>query len=152
MVKFINEKANDEIALISNDLNISYGELKDKINYFSKKFCKGSINILICSNTIESVILYLSLLNSGAITLLLSNQLSKENIIIYAKKYKVSHIISEKELHFDKYQNCWNYKNYFIYKNINAPIIKNTNLALLLTTSGSTGSPKVVRISKKNLL
>ena len=152
MIKFINQKSNDEIALISNDQNISYGELNDKISYFSKKFDKGSVNILICSNTIESVILYLSLLNSGAITLLLSNQLSNEDIINYAKRYKVTNIISHKELYLDKFQNCWNYHNYFIYKNINSNILNNTKLALLLTTSGSTGSPKVVKISKKNLL
>ena len=152
MIKFINQKSNDEIALISNDQNISYGELNDKISYFSKKFDKGSVNILICSNTINSIILYLSLLNKGSVALLLSNQISNENIIKYAERYKAANIITQKELSTNIFKNPWNYQDYFIYKNKNSRNLQNTKLALLLTTSGSTGSPKVVKISKNNIL
>ena len=152
MLNLINEKSNCEIALISNERNVSYKELKDKVNYLSKKFDKGSINLLVCSNTIESIILYLSLLKSGAVILLLSNQLSDENIIKYANKYKASNIISQEKFFLDIYKNFWNFGDFFIYKNPNSVNLKNTNLALLLTTSGSTGNPKVVKISKNNLL
>tara|TARA_B100000242_G_scaffold276529_1_gene232475 strand:+ start:414 stop:1814 length:1401 start_codon:yes stop_codon:yes gene_type:complete len=152
MLNLINEQSNCEIALISNDRNISYEELKEKVNYLSKNFDKGSINLLICSNTIESIILYLSLLKSGAVILLLSNQLSDENIIKYANKYKASNIISQKKISLDIFNNFWNFGDFFIYKNPNSLNLKNTNLALLLTTSGSTGNPKVVKISKNNLL
>ena len=153
MINLINEKSTSEIALISNDQNVSYNELKDKVNYLSKKFDKGSINLLICSNTIESIILYLSLLKSGAIILLLGNQLSDENIIKYAEKYKAGTIISQNKLCLDMFENSWTFGDFFIYKNLkNSFILNNTNLALLLTTSGSTGSPKVVKISKNNLL
>ncbi len=152
MLNLINQNATYEIALISNDQNVSYRELKDKVNYLSKKFDKGSINLLICSNTIESITLYLSLLKSGAVILLLSNQLSDENIIKYANLYKASNIITQKNFCLDTFQNVWNFGEYFIYKNENSYNLNNTNLALLLTTSGSTGSPKVVKISKNNLL
>lgn len=152
MIDLINKKANQEIALITNEQIISYKDLKDEVNILSKKFDEGSINILICSNTIESITLYLSLLKRGAITLLLSNQLSIENIINYARKYNAANIITQQELCLDIFENCWKFGDYYIYKNKKSLNLNNSNLALLLTTSGSTGSPKVVKISKKNLL
>ena len=69
------KKQNDEIALITKEEKLTYGSLRKKILYFSKKFKSRSVNILLCSNSIDSIIIYLSLLHAGAIPLLLNNEL-----------------------------------------------------------------------------
>ena len=81
------KKQDKELALITEEENINYKNLREKVFYLSKKFKSGSINLVLCSNTIDSVIIYLSLLYAGAIPLLLSNNLDKSTIDFYKRKY-----------------------------------------------------------------
>ena len=146
------KKQNDEIALITKEEKLTYGSLRKKILYFSKKFKPKSVNILLCTNSIDSIIIYLSLLYAGAIPLLLNNELDTSNIKLYKEKFKAKTVISESNKKLNLSSIYWDLNNYIIYEFNEFNQIKNKELSLLLTTSGSTGNPKVVRISKKNIV
>lgn len=146
------KKQDTELALITEGEHINYKILREKVLYLSKKFKSRSINLLICSNTIDSIIIYLSLLYVGAIPLLLSNKLDKSKIDFYKRKYNAKTVIASKDKKLDYLTNNWSFNNYIIFEFEEFNYINNKELALLLTTSGSTGSPKVVRLSKKNII
>ena len=74
----------------------SYKVLREKVLYLSKKFKNRSTNIVLCTNTIDSIVIYLSLLYIGAIPLLLSKELDKSTIKFYREKYKSKTIIFNK--------------------------------------------------------
>ena len=71
------------------------------------------------------------------------------------KSYNPDYIVSLKhnEYHFDDYESyeLTYYFNLYTSKNTKQTI-SNIDLGLLLTTSGSTGSPKLVRLTYKNIL
>ena len=71
------------------------------------------------------------------------------------KKYSPDFVYCPNKLQ----KNILNYDNQFVYKNysllkrkIKKSILLSENLMLLMSTSGSTGSPKFVRLSYKNLI
>jgi acyl-CoA synthetase (AMP-forming)/AMP-acid ligase II len=71
-------------------------------------------------------------------------------------KYKPDYIFTPKgkELKFDKYLDTFNFRQYSLLKSQHTGLLPDLNpsLALLLSTSGTTGSPKLVRLSFNNLL
>ena len=91
-------------------------------------------------------------MKSGAIPLLLSSDLDLEFLIDFAKRYKVKTIISNKNFELNSIVDSWNFGKFNIYELGASKSLKDSNLSLLLTTSGSTGNPKVIRISNKNIL
>ena len=141
-----------EIALITELEIITYEILRKKILDLSKKFTKNSVNIVLCTNSVDSIIIYLSLLYAGAIPLLLSNELDKSTIEFYKEKYNAKTVISLKNKKLNLSNLVWEFNEYIIFEFDKYNLTKNEELALLLTTSGSTGNPKVVRISKKNII
>ena len=146
------KKQNEEIALLSEEENINYKDLRKKVINLSSKFKTGSVNIIICTNTVDSIIIYLSLLYIGAIPLLLSNELDTKSINFYKQRYNAKTVVAINNNKFKFSNKSWYFNKHTIFEFENFNLIKNQELALLLTTSGSTGNPKVVRISKKNLI
>ena len=145
-----------DIALINEKKeNITYRQLLNYSDKISKNINKRSLIFILCSNTFESIIFYVGVLRSGAIPLLLESNISQTILDNLIQKYQPEFIVCNK-------LNLKTIKNYIeIFKLENNILLKikskinykiNDDLALLLSTSGSTGSPKFVRLSHKNLL
>lgn len=132
------------IALQTESQQLSYKDLNkeiDKTSLFIKKnIAANKIAFLLLNNNIESVVTYLACLRESIVPLLLPGNIDKA-LLDNLKNIYIPGIIFNS-----------NKQNSFEF--INSKLENNThsNLAILLSTSGSTGSPKLVRLSKDNII
>ena len=149
------EEFKSKIALVdTNGKEFSYKEILAKINYINSKIQQKSLILIIVSNSSESIIGYISFIRSNHISILLDKSFKLEYVKKIIKKYRPNYIFSPKKYlgEYDKNHKIISLENYNLiktnykkYKNINKK-----NL-LLLSTSGTTQSPKLVRLSSLNL-
>lgn len=130
-----------KIAIVTKEKSYTYDELNSYqfINEHKR------LILVLCEETFETVSAYVSAMNSGHATMLLSKDTNKELLRDIIEKYEPFWIIGLKE-----------FINYSLNKDVlvrnNAPkVIIHENLALLLSTSGTTGSQKFVRLSYENI-
>lgn len=144
----------NRIALISEDnKRISYSDLLKKINIISSKTQNTkSLIFLIGQNNFETIIGYVSFIKSGHAVVLLDYKINE----IFLKKliitYKPNYIFCDKQKKIKDYNKIIEIKSYVLLeKKKNNKLKINKNLMLLMSTSGSTGSPKLVRQSYENV-
>lgn len=138
-----------------NGLQLSYGDMHD----FSKKFAKavGGRNLIfiMCSNTTGSVTGYTACMNHKIVPVLLNAHIDEQLLHELLELYHPAYLWLPKDQtgQFPEMKNMYEAYGYVLMKtgyDKNYPLHK--ELALLLTTSGSTGSPKFVRQSYMNVL
>ncbi|MGI5830980.1 MAG: AMP-binding protein [Thermoguttaceae bacterium] len=145
----------ERIALIEEDSRCrTYRELLELGECFSAPLRERSLLFLVTTNSTASIAGYIGFLRRGIVPVLLNNTISKELfddlLAIYSPEYVFlpssraalagpSVLLKEEE----------GYRLYEQREGIHSNL--NPDLALVLTTSGSTGSPKLVRLSEKNL-
>jgi len=123
--------------------------LFDKINHRCLVFC-------LCKNTIGSLIGYVSFLRNKIVPLLLDASIDISLLDNLISIYKPEYLwLPAGSLNTLKVENEFIYelKDYSLVKLKHGVVAElNDDLALLLTTSGSTGSPKLVRLSYNSIL
>ncbi len=149
-------KNNKSIALIdaSKNKTYTYSEIESFKSKFEKKFKNKSLVLLLTSNSIFSILSYISLMiTKKKIIIILINEDIKEKFIKkIIRIYRPNYILTNRMLNLKRYNSKKNFENYFLLENKS---INNENLnfinKLLIPTSGTTGNPKMVRLSLKNL-
>ena len=148
-------KYSDNIAIISDQEDIlTYKELSYQSNLLAKEFSKRSLIFSYCENTLGSLIGYYSFMNNGHVPLLLDAKIdikqSDHLIDLYQPNYLwiPNELLEHQVAHRIIYSN-WNYSLLEIH---DRKVDLHKNLSLLLTTSGSTGSPKLVRLTADNII
>ena len=112
---------------------------------------KGLI-FLFTANNAESVITYIASLKSGNAVLLLDEKLNNEIRNGLIENYKPDYIISSSKVIPEIYINSFNYDSLNFFKRIEETISNiYPEISVLLSTSGTTGSPKLVKLSYKNI-
>jgi len=146
------EKFSERTALISENLKIvKYSELITKGEKMSKQIPKRSLTFILCENNIDTIIAYVGFMRSKNVVCLLDQNINDELLKSIIDVYQPSFIFSNKKK-IIKNTNKYRLENSFLYENkkfVNYKI--NKKLALLLSTSGTTGSKKLVRLSYQNL-
>lgn len=141
---------------ITDELGTSatYGELYRTGRELAEAAGGRCLVASLCKNTIGSVAGYVSFMNSGIVPMLLSANLEKElltNLLeTYAPKFVWLPAEQADMFPWQPVYGCYDYTLLKTAYNREYPL--HDDLALLLTTSGSTGSPKFVRQSYKNVL
>lgn len=148
------DKYKDEIALIDQSGDkLTYKELDNLGERIAKKVGHRCLIFVLCENDIGSVIGYTAFLHYGIVPVMLKSNIKEDLLInllniyqpsyIWMPQYKTDSIMGDRI--YEEY-------GYSLLKTIyihEYPLY--SNLALLLTTSGSTGSPKFVRQSYDNI-
>ena len=112
---------------------------------------KGII-FLFTTNNSESIISYIAALKSGNAVLLLDEKLNDEIRNGLIENYKPDFIISSNAIIPELYSLSFKYESLnFIKRTESNSINIFPELSVLLSTSGTTGSPKLVRLAYKNI-
>ena len=141
---------------IKDDYNFSF-TYKDLLNFsynFSNFFERKSLVLCLSKNDKFSLIGYISFLLNKIVPLLLDSKIESfqlQNLLsIYSPEF--IWLPEERIKEFPNSQIVFSSNNYFLIRyDLKTNLNLNENLALLLTTSGSTGSPKLVRLSYDNI-
>ena len=136
----------------NKDINSSHIN-SDRIDHYINKNSK-SVIFLFIDNYKESILFYYELIKSENVPIILSPDLDDKSISVLLSKYKPNYILSLRKINFikNKFLHIKNFNKYFLYeekiKNLHYP---HKDLCLLMSTSGSTGSPKLVKLSYENI-
>ena len=149
----IDKKKSDSLALVDNEGNrITYGTLAELMEKVGRLVESRTLIFNLCKNTAGSMIGYLGFIEHGAVPVTLNAKLDdgllKDLLNIYTPAY--IWVPVEEQYRFD-YEKIYESYGYILLKTGNEPYPINEKLQLCMTTSGSTGSPKLVRYKKGNL-
>lgn len=141
--------AKDKPAVISDKGVVTYGEIDSFCHIFKEILSKGRLILIKCRTDAPSIIGYAASMHSGAVVMLCEDKEFDSHII---EKYEPSYIWQSGENIPAGYSVIYsNYGYVLLSADSEAGYNINENLALLLSTSGSTGSSKFVRISRGNI-
>lgn len=161
MWNFIRYSSNT--AIITDDgCTLTYRQLYNLQDDFFCMIERNTLLLLVCTNTVQSLTAYLCCIEHGIPVMLEDNGIRMENLLSLMEQfepeylYLPSHYICGEKvdmLYSNHYKQTYKSEGYILLKRI-CPGAQEFHgeLALLLSTSGSTGSPKHVRVSRENLL
>lgn len=145
----------DNTALIDeNSKKYTYAQIFTLGNQILEKAQPRQILMLLCDNSVEAISTYVCALQKGIIPLMVNSSMSPELLLSIYDKYKPAYIFMKNNVccFFKQYHCIHKVFNYQLFQaDAFVDYLVNDELALLLTTSGSTGSPKLVRQSYKNI-
>ena len=145
---------NKPFLISDQEGTVTYGDLDSFTEIMGKKLKKRKLVFLLCRNTPGSVMGYFSFLRKGVVPLLLEEEIEYDKVKRLMERYEPDYLyVPEERTEFA----CGTEKlycghHYCLYgRNNPEDTVLYEDLALLLTTSGSTGSPKLVRQSYENI-
>lgn len=143
------------VALLdANGQSLSYDGLRARADRVSSVVAPRSLVFTLCSNTAASVIGYVGLLRGHAVQLLLSDKIEPvafarllalyDPSLVYLPRERTDlGVLGDEVLTDDAY--------HLVRRPTSVAVNLHDDLSLLMSTSGSTGSPKLVRLSNRNL-
>lgn len=149
------DKYSLNVAVIDeNGLKLTYGDMMTEGKQLISNIGKRCLVFCLCQNEIASVLGYATFIENGIVPVMLNAHMERElleNLLAVYKPPFVWAPDSQKE-EFDGVDVVYTKYGYSLFKtnyDVEYPLCE--DLCLLLTTSGSTGSPKFVRQSYKNV-
>lgn len=149
------EKKGSRIAVVEESREYSYRELLSFSTEIVSHINKRTLCFILTSNTFAAISGYVGCMNCHIVPVLLDCNLHTDLIRSMIDHYRPEYlwVPEDKEFCSEKYQKLFMQRGYSLWQsNEPFPFSLNEELALLITTSGSTGSPKLVRQSYQNLI
>lgn len=143
----------NKTALVDDSSSLTYGELSAFIKNTKDIFPKRSIILFLCENQIGCVLGYMSCQTHQAVPILLGASTDGELVHNIINGYQPQYMWIPEALEetYSEYTRVYSAFGYILLS-LKKPLYKiHENLSLLLSTSGSTGSPKLVRYRYGNL-
>lgn len=149
------KKFKSKIALlVDGDQEISYEKLIYESEKFALQLKERSLIFILADNDFESIVSLVGSEISNSVIMLISPNIDFSALLNLINSYNPDFIFINKKKIFklNNFENIFNYFNYELLKNNNSVSkLINDDLFLLQTTSGSTGSPKNVKLSYINI-
>lgn len=149
----IDQKKKSTVALVDNEgICISYGELAEKMLELGTKVKPRSIIFILCKNTVGAMIGYLSFIENKAVPLNLSSKIDDALLDTLLNTYTPAYLwVPNEDIGKFSYTIVTSEYGYTLLSTENELYPIHDKLQFLMTTSGSTGSPKLVRYKFGNL-
>ena len=156
ILRYAEEDPQRVLAITDNGETVHYSEIDTAAAVFSKEAAHQLV-FLLCSNSRGTLLGYLGCLKAGAVPLLLDAHIAPDLLQHLIKTYRpafyyIPHDVPEetkKILPMNKTVTAIA-DSLLLQSDTKGPELFQ-DLALLLTTSGSTGSPKLVRLTYRNI-
>lgn len=150
----LDNKPKDKIAVIDDSgASVTYGDICGFVLRFANALPQRTLIFILAENKIGSLLGYAGALSSGIVPLVISAKTEKSLYETLRDKYLPAYLWTPDELLSDLgYESTgFSESGYTLVKTgLQSPAL-HEELALLLPTSGSTGSPKLVRHSYRNI-
>lgn len=145
-----------KVAIIDEFGNkITYEEIDDAANHLASSIGRRCLVFSLCRNEIGSIVGYVGFMNNEIVPVLLSSHLEEELLSNLMNTYEPAYLWVHKN-QINQFPDMERVHGNFDYVLLKTGYEKDyplyDELGLLLTTSGSTGSPKLVRQSYANIL
>lgn len=152
----IDKKERTKIAAVDDSgRSVTYGDLSDFSHAFATQLPSRSLIFILSENRIGSLLGYVASLSNRIVPLILSAATEEGLFDSLFEKYQPEYLWMPKTKVKNEAENkcevvfsAW---DYCLVKTENTPTPMYDELSLLLPTSGSTGSPKLVRHSYRNI-
>lgn len=146
----------DNIAVLSdNGVMISYMQLAKEGDVLAEKVGRRCLVFSMCSNTVGSIVGYTSFMMHDIVPVLLNAHMDNMLLTRLMNSYNPAYLWMPDEM-VDKYPQFKKIYSKFGYNLMKTNFLDEypmyDELGLLLTTSGSTGSPKLVRQTYRNVI
>ena len=145
----------DKVAIrTANGELITYSKLENLSDEIvSRGLQTSTLAVLECENQVSNVLAYLVFMRHGIVPILLPSNLPERLFKNYLERYRPKYVFTNKKWVDDKYITKEFTRSFKLFERMNGDSISlHPSLSLLIPTSGSTGSPKLVRLSDKNLI
>ena len=147
------ERCQHNVAVVDDrGTSLTYAELRHEGRMLCQQADGRCLVFCLCQNTLGSFLGYTAFVNGGVVPAMLPADLDPTLLRALYEAYKPKYIWAPRG--FELEDSCCRYER-FGYRLLQTPFGDITrlapDLALLLTTSGSTGSPKFVRQSYANI-
>ena len=149
----LDKKPKDKVAVVDDSgQSITYGDICAFADEFSTQLPKRTLIFILAENRIGSLLGYTASLSNHIVPLILSSRTEQglyENLHdMYRPEYMWVPEEMVESLGYETVFKAWDYA--LVKTGMTAPALYD-DLSLLLPTSGSTGSPKLVRHSYRNI-
>ncbi|MBE5884336.1 MAG: AMP-dependent synthetase [Lachnospiraceae bacterium] len=143
------EKYESNTAVIFEDQQVDYATFVAHTQKVADVIGERCLVFLVCSNTYAALTGYVSFLRNRIVPLMINHTMNPEMFEKLKENYQPKYIWQPKG--FSEGNSIYDFYGYELIccKGEDYPLVE--DLALLLTTSGSTGSPKYVKQSYKNI-
>ncbi|MEB1806650.1 MAG: AMP-binding protein [Bacillaceae bacterium] len=145
----------DKVAVIEQSGKVhSYGQLQFDVDLFKSALnpSKKQLGLVLCQNHYQGLVAYIGALQKGDAVMLLDENMDPNLLSNILQTYQPQWISTKRGSIFNGYEQARS--GFYINKLQNQQEEKElySELAVLLSTSGTTGSVKFVRLSYQNLL
>lgn len=131
--------------------HVTYEAMLEDADGIMSEISSRSLVFLVCENCYESIAAYIGFLRKKIVPVLINPKIDTDMLKALLEAYKPQYIFCPKDWHAGGTEvSALGGHNMLKTENESAPEM-NEELAVLITTSGSTGSPKLVMQSYKNI-